>query len=278
MLSSGCGMLRCYYLCAVPAPARPQAARGCVPPLPDACGLPTLPSVHHLAALGKEADELVALAQAARTFLPVARHLSKDTENGPRPHVEPPVELLHGFEDILPAEIRILQGGVLNAALVDQGSVLQPSMGLGLSIQLGPRIRGGERDLDSIEIQLACILHGLPHRLTRLAGQAQDKRAVNLDAQPLAVLDELARSINADTLANVIENLLVAGLEPDQQQAQPALTHDLERLVGHVGLGVTRPGQAEGLELASDLLSARPVVGKRVVVEEELFDGGEQLL
>src|SRR5437588_13019652 len=98
-------------------------------PLPDAWCLLTQPSVHNLAALGKEADELVALAQTARTFLPVARHLSKDTENRPRPHVELPVELLHGCEDILPAEIRILQSHILNAVLVDQGLVLQPAMG-----------------------------------------------------------------------------------------------------------------------------------------------------
>src|SRR3954452_8298601 len=109
--------------------------------MPHAC---PAPSAHDLTALDKEVEELVALAEAARTFLPVARHLAEDTQNGPRPHVEPPVELLHGFEDILPAEIRILEGRVLDAVLVDQGSVLQPSMGLGLSIQLGPRIRGGE--------------------------------------------------------------------------------------------------------------------------------------
>src|SRR5437660_2430253 len=60
-------------------------------------------SAYHLAALGKKAVELVALAQAARTFLPVARHLAEDTQDGPRPHVEPPVELLDASEDVLTA-------------------------------------------------------------------------------------------------------------------------------------------------------------------------------
>ncbi len=57
-----------------------------------------------------------------------------------------------------------------------------------------------------------------------------------------------------------------------EQQAQAALLEDLERLVGHIGLGVAGPGDAERPQAVGDLFGARTVVGEGVVVEEELLD------
>ena len=43
-------------------------------------------------------------------------------------------------------------------------------------------------------------------------------------------------------------------------------------VVRHVRLRVARPRHAEPAEAASDLLDARPIVGERVVVEEDLLN------
>ena len=86
----------------------------------------------------------------------------------------------------------------------------------------------------------------------------------------MAVLHELDGPIDARALADVVEDRLVAGLEAHQQQTQAVLLHDLEGLERDVGLGVARPRDAELAEATGDRLGARPVVGERIVVEEEL--------
>ena len=60
-------------------------------------------------------------------------------------------------------------------------------------------------------------------------------------------------------------------LVADEEEPQAVLAQHLERLVGHVGLGVARPGDAEPPEPAGDLLRPGAVVGEGVVVEEELL-------
>src|SRR5208282_3666714 len=86
-----------------------------------------------------------------------------------------------------------------------------------------------------------------------------------------AILRELARNVDAHALLDVVENLLIARFVADKEQAQSVLAQDLERLVGHVRLGVARPGDAEPAQSAGDLLRAEAVVGEGVVVEEELL-------
>ena len=87
-----------------------------------------------------------------------------------------------------------------------------------------------------------------------------------------------SRDVDPHALLDVVQDLLVAGLVADQQQAQAVVAHDLQRLARHVGLGVARPGDAELAELARDRLGARQVVGEGVVVEEEFLHLRERLL
>ncbi len=82
------------------------------------------------------------------------------------------------------------------------------------------------------------VLDGLLDGLARLARQAQDKGAVDLDAQLAAVLGEAARNVRTQAFLDVQQDLVVAGLIAHQQQAQAVLLHDLERAVRHVGLGI----------------------------------------
>ncbi len=91
------------------------------------------------------------------------------------------------------------------------------------------------------------------------------------DPEFVAILGKPPRDVDAHPLLDVVEDLLVAGLVADEQQPQSVVAQYLQRRARHIGLGVARPGHAELAELAGDRLGARPVIGKRVVVEEELL-------
>src|SRR6266852_2861475 len=123
---------------------------------------------------------------------------------------------------------------------------------------------------------LRVVLGGKPDgffdRLLGLAGEAEDEGTVDRDAELVAVLGEAAGDVDPHALLDVVEDLLVAGLVADEQEAQPVVAQNLERRARHVRLGVAGPGDAEPAEFAGDRLGARPVVGERVVVEEELLD------
>ena len=56
--------------------------------------------------------------------------------------------------------------------------------------------------------------------LSGLDRQADDERAMHLDAQLLAVRHELAGHVQLDALLDAVQDLLIAGLEADEQQAQ----------------------------------------------------------
>ena len=140
-----------------------------------------------------------------------------------------------------------------------------------LAVQLGSRIRRGQRHLDGVRIDLGGEADGLLDGLAALAGQPEDEGAVDGDAELVAILGEAPRHVDAHALSDVVQDLLVAALVADQQQPQAVVAHHFERVARHVGLGVARPGDAELAELAGDRLGARPVVGEGVVVEEEFL-------
>ena len=94
----------------------------------------------------------------------------------------------------------------------------------------------------------------------------------------MAGLGEAAHLVEGDALLDVLEDLLVAALVADQEQAQAAVLEQLDRVVVEVGAAVAAPGQAERGELLGDLAGARQVGGEGVVVEEELAHLREELL
>ena len=85
----------------------------------------------------------------------------------------------------------------------------------------------------------------------------------------VAVLGEAPRDVDPHALLDVVQDLLVARLVADQQQAQAVVAQHFSVSRGDVGLGVARPGHAELAELPRDRFGARQVVGEGVVVEEE---------
>src|SRR5262249_35803593 len=122
-----------------------------------------------------------------------------------------------------------------------------------------------------VRIDLGGEADGLLDGLAALTRQAEDEGAVNDDAELVAILGKAPRHVDPHAFSNVVQNLLIAALVPDQQQAQSVVAHDLERVAWHVGLGVAGPDDAELAELARDRLAARTIVGEGIVVEEEFL-------
>lgn len=68
---------------------------------------------------------------------------------------------------------------------------------------------------------------------------------MNLDAQVLTVLHKLTRHLNLCPLLDVVENLLIVRLKPDQQQPQSVIAQLLQGVIVQIGAGVAAPGQAQ---------------------------------
>jgi len=80
--------------------------------------------------LSNPGDEPAAAAgnQAEHVLRPVLRHLLDDPQDRSGPHVEAPVELAHGFENLFLAQIRIIEGRVLNAVFIRERLRPQPAV------------------------------------------------------------------------------------------------------------------------------------------------------
>ena len=87
-----------------------------------------------------------------------------------------------------------------------------------------------------------------------------------------------ARALNGGALLDVLEDLRIAGLEADDEQAAAGFLHGLEGVVIGGDARGAAPGEAEGLELFAELDGAGLLDVEGVVVEEELLDFREVLL
>ena len=150
---------------------------------------------------------------------------------------EEELERFERGEDLLAREIRVAERARLHAVAVHESVAVQPAPLERFLMERGARMRRGQRDLDRVGIDLAREPDGGRDGLARLAGQTQDERAVDLDAEALGVLRELAGEVDAHALLDVIEDLLLPGLVADQQQAQPVVLQNLTGLVN-----IKRPG------------------------------------
>jgi len=101
---------------------------------------------------------------------------------------------------------------------------------------------------------------------------------VDDEAEFVAVAGKVASTLDGGTLLDVLEDLRVAGLVADDEQAAASVLHGLEGVV--VGGDARRagPGEAEGLQLLAQLDGACLLDVEGVVVEEKLLDVGKELL
>ena len=89
---------------------------------------------------------------------------------------------------------------------------------------------------------------------------------------------KVQRALDGGALLDVLEDLRVARLVADDQQAAAGLLHRLQRLVVGRHARGAGPGEAQRLQLLAQLDGARLLDVEGVVVEEELLDMREELL
>ena len=119
---------------------------------------------------------------------------------------------------------------------------------------------------------------GVADRLLGFAGQAEDEVGVDDEAEVVAVLDEVASALDRGALLDVLEDLRVAGLEADDEQAAAGFLHGFEGVAAGGDAAGAGPGEAERLQLFAELDGADLLDVEGVVVEEELLDVGEVFL
>ena len=130
------------------------------------------------------------------------------------------------MEDILLGEMGITECGKLHPFVVDEIHriiFLKPSFTDRFLIEAGARIRGGQRDLNGMRIDVFRELDGLLDRLLGLARQSENECPMDRDVQFTAVLGESAGNIRANPLFDIEQDLIIAGLVADQEQAKPII-------------------------------------------------------
>jgi hypothetical protein len=89
---------------------------------------------------------------------------------------------------------------------------------------------------------------------------------------------EVERALDGGALLDVLEDLRVAGLVADDEQAAAGILHGLQGVVVGGDARGAGPGEAERLQLLAELDGAGLLDVEGVVVEEELLDVGEEFL
>ena len=94
----------------------------------------------------------------------------------------------------------------------------------------------------------------------------------------MAVLRKGPRALDGGALLDVLEDLRIAGLEADDEQAAAGFLHRLQRVAVGGDARSAAPRQVQRLQLFAELDRAHLLDVEGVVVEEELLDLGEVLL
>src|SRR5579883_1420236 len=225
-----------------------------------------------LFALVKEAEKFDALAQAALHHFGAAHHAADEREDLPRTEIKLAVELLDRIEDQCCGEGGIAKCSYLHAMRIDQftGLDLEPSLFLRLTVKFRAGIRRRERHLDRLRLDIAGKANGFANRLGCFAGQPENKRAMNGDAQLPAIAGEFACDVDAGSLLDVIQDLLNAGFVADEQQPQAIVTKDLQSFTRNIRFSVARPDYSETAQALCDFLGAREIIGESVIIKEKL--------
>src|SRR6516225_1820541 len=96
-------------------------------------------------------------------------------------------------------------------------SIVEPAVLCRLIKKEGAGIRRRERNLDRMRIDLVCRPQREIKKLLGLSWQSHDEGAVDHDAELVAILGKSACDVDQDSLLDVVQYLLIAGLIADQQ-------------------------------------------------------------
>ena len=149
---------------------------------------------------------------------------------------------------------------------------------LGVVVELSAGIGVGDRTWMVSQSSVLAKLMVLRIDSLVSPGRPRMKSPWMIEAEVVAVLGEGARALDGCALLDVLEDLRIAGLEADDEQAAAGFLHGLQRVVVGGDARGAAPGEAERLELFAELDGANLLDVEGVVVEEELLDFGEVLL
>ena len=93
-------------------------------------------------------------------------------------------------------------------------------------VKFGPRIRGRQRYLHREYVEILSKAHGLLNGLLSLHRQPEDERTVDHHTHPMAGLGEATHLIGGHTLLDALEDIVVAGLVADEEEAQTAILEE----------------------------------------------------
>src|SRR6266851_1689577 len=201
--------------------------------------------------------------------------LPDDAEGSLRAEIIFVVELVDHLHHVFGGEARVLDVGHLVAAAVFHLFVGDETVLLGEVVELCTRIGVGDGDLDGLAVKGLGEVDGVADGLFGLARKAEDEVGVDDEAEVVAVFDEVAGALDGGTLLNVLEDLRIAGLEADDEEAAASVLHGLESIAVGGGARGAGPGDAKRLEFFAEFNRAGLLDVEGVVVEEEHFDVGE---
>ena len=134
---------------------------------------------------------------------------------------------MHHLHDVLNGKAGVLDVGHLVAAIVRHGLVGDKALLLGVVEELGAGEGVGDGDLDGLAVELLGELDGVANGLPGLAGEAENEVAVDDQAELVAVALEVECALDGGALLDVLQDLRIAGLVADDQQAAAGFLHCL---------------------------------------------------
>ena len=154
----------------------------------------------------------------------------------------------------------------------------EPAVLLGHLEKFRAGIRRGERNLQAEHVEFLRKIDRVLDALRRLDGQPQNERPMNHHVRLVAGLGEAAHLVHCHAFFDARENVVVAALVTDEEQAEAVVLERFYRVIIQVRTAVAAPMHAERRELLGDFAGAREVRGERVVVEEKFAHLRENFL
>src|ERR1700730_3433529 len=182
------------------------------------------------------------------------------------------VELVHHLHDVLGGKTGVFDVGHLVTATVLHLFVGDEVITRGEVVELCAGVGMGHRDLDGLAVEGLGEVDGVANGFFRFAGETEDEVGVDDEAEVVAVLDEVAGTLDGGAFFDVLQDLWVTGLETDNEEAATCVLHGLEGVAVGGNARSAGPGNAERLQLLAELDGANFLDIEGVVVEEELLD------
>src|SRR5882724_180607 len=176
---------------------------------------------------------------------------------------------MHGVQRFFTGQAGVFDLRKLVTAIVNHlGGVHDEAVFLGELEQFGTGVRVRQRDLNRFDVEFLGKLDGLLDGLAGLAWQADDEITMDRQTQLLSVAREVACALDGRALLDVLQDLGIARLIPDDQQTATCFLLCFERLVVRGHARGAAPGHIERLELGAQLDRAGLLNVEGVVVEE----------